>query len=398
MLAGKKILLAVTGSIAAYKAALLTRLLIREGAEVRIIMTADAASFITPLTLETLSRHPVISRVSDESSWNNHVELGLWADLMLVAPATANTLAKMANGLCDNMVTACYLSARCPVAVAPAMDLDMWKHPATQRNLSQLVSDGVQCIPVAYGELASGLVGDGRMAEPADIVQMLPSFIRGNKPLAGKTIVLTAGPTHEKLDPVRFLGNASSGKMGIAIAHAAALSGARVILIYGPGSEIPPSGMEVIRVESAREMMTALEMHYEKADAVVFAAAVADYRPAVASEQKIKKEGTQEMQLRLVPNPDIAWSFGRRKSCVHIGFALESDHGEDNARKKLQAKNFDLIILNQTGQSDAGIGAQTNRITLFDADGNRDVLPLTDKKELGFYIAERIAALLHDQT
>jgi phosphopantothenoylcysteine decarboxylase / phosphopantothenate---cysteine ligase len=396
MLAGKKILLAVTGSIAAYKSALLVRLFIKEGAEVRVVMSSDAMSFVTPLTLETLSKHSVISTISDESSWNNHVELGLWADIMLVAPATANTLAKMANGICDNMVTACYLSAKCPVAIAPAMDLDMWQHPATQRNLNQLHKDGVHYIPVGYGELASGLIGDGRMAEPEDILNSVTNVLRQSQQLAGKHIVITAGPTHEKIDPVRYIGNASTGKMGIAIARAAAAMGAKVSLIYGPGNELAPASVDVIPVVSALEMMEALEGCYENADVVVFAAAVADFRPAKFSEQKIKKDNSPDkLAIELLPNPDIAASFGQRKSCIHIGFALETDHAEPNALKKMKDKQFDVIILNPAGQANAGIGAETNKIVMFGKDGSREELPVMHKKDLGMHIAMRIASLLN---
>jgi phosphopantothenoylcysteine decarboxylase / phosphopantothenate---cysteine ligase len=396
MLAGKKILLAVTGSIAAYKSALLVRHFIKEGAEVRVVMSRDALSFVTPLTLETLSKHPVISTISDESSWNNHVELGLWADIMLIAPATANTLAKMANGICDNMVTACYLSAKCPVAIAPAMDLDMWHHPATQRNLNQLNTDGVHYIPVGFGELASGLTGNGRMAEPEDILHDVTAILQQSGQLAGKNIVITAGPTHEKIDPVRYIGNASTGKMGIAIARAAAAMGAKVTLIYGPGTELAPASVDVIPIVSALDMMEALEGCYENADVVVFAAAVADFRPANFSDQKIKKENTPDkLAIELLPNPDIAATFGQRKSCFHIGFALETDQGEPNALKKMKDKHFDLIILNPAGQPDSGIGAETNKIVMFGKDGSREDFPIMHKKDLGKHIAMRIASLLN---
>jgi phosphopantothenoylcysteine decarboxylase/phosphopantothenate--cysteine ligase len=397
LLSGKKILLGVSGSIAAYKSASLIRLLVKAGAEVKVVMTAEAAKFISPLTLQTLSRNDVYTGISDDDSWNNHVDLGLWADYMLIAPATANTLAKMAQGLCDNMLTACYLSARCPVGVAPAMDLDMWSHHTTRRNLTQLAEDGVFVFPVAYGELASGLIGEGRMAEPEDLISMLSDQFgrierKGN--LLGKRIVFTAGPTYEMLDPVRFLGNASSGKMGLAIASAAQNRGAEVHVIYGPGTETPPTGVRITRVTSAEEMLQTVEEVYSDADAVVFTAAVADYRPERYFEQKIKKDADSNLALRLVKNPDIAKHFGAKKRCIHVGFALESNNAVEYAIKKMHEKNFDLIVLNQTNVPGAGMKSDNNKIQLFWPDGLSRDLPMMSKKELGGYIADEIAALL----
>ncbi|MDP4821177.1 MAG: bifunctional phosphopantothenoylcysteine decarboxylase/phosphopantothenate--cysteine ligase CoaBC, partial [Saprospiraceae bacterium] len=305
-LSGKKILLGVTGSIAAYKVATLTRLLIREGASVRVIMTPAAARFISPLTLSTLSRHEVLIELMDEGNWNNHVALGLWADLMVIAPLTANTLAAMATGACDNLLLAVYLSARCPVLVAPAMDEDMWRHPATQRNLEQLRSDGVEWIPVGHGELASGLVGPGRMAEPEAILAVVQERLRKQGSLTGKKVLITAGPTWEPLDPVRFIGNRSSGKMGIALAKEALDRGATVVLVLGPTKvEVPEGDIQLIRVQTAEEMYAAVADLFPETDIAVFAAAVADYRPAERADRKIKRKAG-ELTLQLVPYPDIA--------------------------------------------------------------------------------------------
>ncbi len=363
---GKKIILGISGSIAAYKTAFLTRLLIKAGAEVQVLMTPSACDFITPLTLSTLSKRPVYSEVSSETGWNNHVELGLWADAMLIAPATATTLAKLANGLCDNIVVAAYLSARCPVFFAPAMDLDMWHHPATRHNVERLISYGNQLIPVGVGELASGLSGEGRMAEPEEIVAFLEHFFAKKQDLAGKKILLTAGPTYEPIDPVRFIGNRSSGKMGIALADAAARRGAEVTLVLGPSKLTPQEkAVKLIKVETAREMHEAALQLFPQMDAAILAAAVADYRPKTVATEKIKKKG-EELQLDLIKNPDIAADLGKMKQAgqLLIGFALETNDEENNAQVKLEKKNFDCIVLNSLRDAGAGFNHDTNKISI----------------------------------
>ena len=339
-LKGKKILLGISGSIAAYKAALLTRLLIKAGAEVKVIMTPAATTFITPLTLSTLSKNPVWTEVSSEGSWNNHVDLGLWADAMIIAPTTATTMAKLANGICDSMLVAVYLSARCPVYFAPAMDVDMWHHPATQKNLQQLLSYGNRLIPVGVGELASGLSGEGRMAEPEDIVQLISDDFNGG-PLSGKRILITAGPTIEAIDPVRFLGNRSSGKMGIAIAEEAARQGATVDLILGP-THLRPSHPNIALhlVESASEMhQHALEV-FPDCHAAILAAAVADYRPATKADHKIKKTG-DNLKLELIRTPDIAASLGQQKQQqLIVGFAMETQNEKNQCLKETRKRKI----------------------------------------------------------
>ena len=378
----KKIILAVSGSIAAYKAAFLTRLLVKSGAEVQILMTESATRFITPLTLGTLSKRPVFSEIISENAWNNHVELGLWADALIVAPATATTLAKMAHGICDNIITATYLSARCPVFVAPAMDLDMWVHGANARNLDLLRADKVGIIPVGYGELASGLVGDGRMAEPEDIVAFVQNALENKtqnidnqlvintlltKDLVGKTIMVTAGPTYEALDPVRFIGNRSSGKMGFSIVKELAERGAKVHLVVGPTKlslDLDPS-VSVVKVESAQQMYNAATAFFPQCDAAILAAAVADYRPKVVSDVKIKKKDS-EMTLELERTPDIAAALGQLKRAHQriIGFALETNNEFDNAVGKLKRKNFDAIVLNSLRDEGAGFSGDTNKISI----------------------------------
>ncbi len=370
-LKNKKIVLAISGSIAAYKAASLTRLLIKSGAEVQVLMTESATQFITPLTIATLSKRPVLSEIVSENAWNNHVELGLWADALIVAPATATTLSKMAQGLCDNIVTATYLSARCPVFVAPAMDLDMWVHPATLRNLDLLKLDKVAIIPVGHGELASGLVGDGRMAEPEDIVAFVNDFFEKQsekqQDLTGKTVLVTAGPTYEALDPVRFIGNRSSGKMGFAIVNELAQRGAKVHLVVGP-TKLPTDFTETVsvkQVESAQQMFEAATAIFGQCDAAILAAAVADYRPKEVSDVKIKKkEG--EMTLELEKTPDIAATLGQLKQPNQriIGFALETNNELENAVSKLQRKNFDAVVLNSLQDPGAGFSGDTNKISI----------------------------------
>lgn len=389
-----KIILAVTGSIAAYKSAYLTRLLIKEGKEVQIIMSAAAADFVSPLTFSTLSKRPVHLEVSNASSWNNHVEMGLWADAMLIAPATANTLAKMANGICDNMITATYLSAKCPVYIAPAMDLDMWKHPSTKANLEKLRSFGNHIIPVGNGELASGLVGDGRMAEPETIVQFL-SGGQSTLPFSGKKALVTAGPTYEKIDPVRYIGNHSSGKMGVALATSLGKQGAEVELILGPSKlEVVHPNVHVTRVESADEMYKAAEKYFPTCDVAVFAAAVADYRPKTIASQKIKKQ-QEELSIRLEKTVDIAATLGKkkRKEQFIIGFALETSNGETNALGKLKQKNLDMIVLNSLQDPGAGFNHDTNKVTIFMSDGLTFDINLKDKS----LVAEDILRIAKDK-
>ncbi|RMD73938.1 MAG: bifunctional phosphopantothenoylcysteine decarboxylase/phosphopantothenate--cysteine ligase CoaBC, partial [Bacteroidetes bacterium] len=377
----------------------LVRLLVKAGAEVRVVMTRAATDFISPLTLSTLSRHEVYTHVHDEGSWHSHVELGLWADAMVVAPATAHTLARMAQGLCDDMLTAVYLSARCPVWVAPAMDLDMWQHPATQRNLRTLQADGVGIIPVGEGELASGLHGPGRMAEPEDIVAFLDEALAPQGPLAGRTVLVTAGPTHEPLDPVRFLGNRSTGKMGIAIAEELARRGAHVQLILGP-TQLRPThpDVEVVPVRTAEQMHAAAVERFAQADAAILAAAVADYRPATVATEKIKKQG-DELTLRLVRTPDIAATLGRQKKPgqVLVGFALETENERANALGKLQRKNMDFIVLNSLRDEGAGFAHDTNKVTILSADGTEKPFPLKSKREVAADIVDELARRLADK-
>jgi phosphopantothenoylcysteine decarboxylase / phosphopantothenate---cysteine ligase len=395
MLTGKKIVLGVCGSIAAYKSAVLTRLLVKAGADVTVVMTPAAHDFITPLTLSTLSKHPVLTDFSNDKTgqWNNHVDLGLWADAIVVAPASAHTLAKMANGLCDNLLLAVYLSARCPVFLAPAMDLDMLKHPSTRSNLEKLAHYGNHFIDPTYGELASGLVGTGRMAEPEEILQHLEKhFSEHTKKLSGKTVLVTAGPTYEAIDPVRFIGNHSSGKMGYAIAEELAEQGARVNLVTGPTHQhTNHPGISVKKVTSAAEMYTACASLFPTADITVLAAAVADYRPAERAEQKIKKK-EETMSLALTKTQDIAESLGKMKhnGQVIVGFALETENEQANAVKKLQAKNFDLIVLNSLNDNGAGFGHDTNKITIIDRQNHTAAFDLKDKKEVARDIVQAI--------
>ena len=367
-LAGKKIILGVSGSIAAYKAALLVRGLIKAGAEVRVLMTPAATEFISPLTLGTLSRHEVITSVHSEAGWNNHVELGLWADAYVIAPATATTLAKLAHGICDTALVAVYLSARCPVFFAPAMDVDMWRHPATRANVATLQAYGNHLIDVGSGELASGLEGPGRLAEPERILDLLEAHFRRRQDLAGRRILITAGPTHEDLDPVRYLGNRSTGRMGIALAEAAAARGAEVKLVLGPTTlPVRDPSVAITSVRSAREMHAAAVGAWPECTDGILCAAVADYRPAEVAPEKIKKtEG--ELQLRLVRNPDIAADLGasKRGDQMLVGFALETENEEANARGKLLRKNLDLIVLNSPRTPGAAFGHDTNQIRLID--------------------------------
>ncbi|GAB4229755.1 MAG: bifunctional phosphopantothenoylcysteine decarboxylase/phosphopantothenate--cysteine ligase CoaBC [Ekhidna sp.] len=391
MLAGKKILLAVCGSIAAYKTAFFVRLLKKEGAEVKVIMTESAKDFITPLTLSTLSKNPVFTEYFDATSgeWNNHVELGLWADLMIVAPLSANTLGKMANGICDNLLLATYLSARCPVLVAPAMDLDMYQHPSTQQNLKRLASFGNEIVEARDGELASGLSGQGRMAEPEELLEIVKKKFESGQRLAGKRVLITSGPTFEAIDPVRFIGNHSSGKMGAAIAKVFKNHGADVTLISGP-SQYLPSGVTLVNVKSAQEMLDAATSHHANCDIVVFAAAVSDYRPANPVKEKIKKS-SNKLQIDLVKNPDIAAELGKKKKHqFHVGFALETNNESVNAREKLKKKNFDLIVLNSLNDSGAGFQTDTNKVTFFDKNNKEQKFELKSKDEVAQDIVSHV--------
>lgn len=394
-LKGKRILLGITGSIAAYKAAMLARLFIKAGAEVQVLMTAAAADFIAPLTLSTLSKRPVYSEVSSESGWHNHVELGRWANAMVIAPATANTLAKMAHGLCDNILTACYLSARCPVFFAPAMDLDMWRHPATQANVRLLEQIGHRLIPPGSGELASGLHGEGRMAEPESILEFLEQSLRTAHDLSGINLLITAGPTFEAIDPVRFIGNRSSGKMGVAIANAAAERGANVTLILGPSQERPNPRVRLLRVESAREMHAEALKCWPDSQAAILSAAVADYRPAEAATEKIKKS-QDSLSIQLVKNPDIAADLGKQKANgqLLVGFALETHDAEAQAMQKLERKNFNCIVLNTLADPGAGFHHDTNKITIFFRDNKRLDFQLKSKQEVATDILDALAGML----
>jgi phosphopantothenoylcysteine decarboxylase/phosphopantothenate--cysteine ligase len=393
VLKDKKIILGVCGSIAAYKIAVLTRLLVKSGAQVKVIMTASARDFITPLTLSTLSRNPVLTDFSEDRTgqWNNHVDMGLWADAFVIAPASANTLAKMANGLCDNLLLAVYLSARCPVFFAPAMDLDMLQHPSTKKNIEALLTFGNHLIQPAFGELASGLNGLGRMAEPEEIVACLNDFFFRNLKLKGKKALVTAGPTHEAIDPVRFIGNHSSGKMGFALAEALAHLGAEVNLVSGPTQQhTEHPRISVKQVTTARQMLDACSTYFDSADITVLAAAVADYRPAEEAKQKIKKQA-DNLNLSLIRTDDIAAALGKRKhnGQIIVGFALETEEEEANAMKKLQAKNFDLIVLNSLNDEGAGFGHDTNKVTIMDGK-KKASFELKSKKEVAADIVHAI--------
>lgn len=397
-LQGKHIVLGVTGGIAAYKAAVLTRLLVKAGAEVQPVMTAAAKEFITPLTLSTLSGKPVISEffTRNTGEWHSHVDLGLWADAMVVAPATACTIGKMAGGVADNMLVTTYLSAKAPVFVAPAMDLDMMAHPTTQRNIGLLRSYGNHVIDSRAGELASHLVGKGRMAEPEEILEAVDAFFDASASMKGLKVMITAGPTYEKIDPVRFIGNYSSGKMGYAIADEAARRGAEVTVVSGPVSVVPSEpGVRVIKVESAREMMEAAEREFAGADVAVMAAAVADYAPAEPALSKIKREGGEPPVIRLVKNPDIAAALGERKrpGQTLVGFALETDREMDNAADKMKRKHLDMIVLNSLRDKGAGFGTDTNLVTILSADGRTTRYDLKSKREVACDILDQICAM-----
>jgi len=396
MLAGKHILLGITGSIAAYKAAALTRLLVKAGCEVQVVMTTLAKQFITPLTMATLSKRPILVEFFDpeNGAWNSHIKLGEWADCMLVAPATANTLAKMAHGVADNLLLTSYLSARCPVAVAPAMDLDMFAHPSTQENLRLLASRGVKIVDPGSGFLASGLEGKGRMAEPEQIVAFLEElFDEKKKSLAGKHLLVTAGPTCEAIDPVRYITNHSTGKMGYATAGELAARGARVTLVSGPTQLACPKGVDRVDVRSAEQMYEASTKAFPQADGAVMCAAVADYTPAVVADRKIKKSD-DDMAIPLKRTRDIAAELGRQKEGrLLVGFALETDHELEHAQGKLERKNLDFIVLNSLQNAGAGFGVDTNVVTLIDRQG-REELPLLSKHEVASRIVDKIESLI----
>ena len=394
VLSGKKIVLGVTGGIAAYKTASLVRLLSKAGAEVQVIMTPASHQFITPFTLSTLSKKPVYTEFfnsKESGTWNNHVELALWADLMLIAPATANTLAKMAHGLCDNLLLAVYMSAKCPVYIAPAMDLDMYVHPSTAQNLATLTSYNHVIIPAEEGELASGLIGKGRMSEPETIVSVLEASLSKDLPLQNKKILITAGPTYEPIDPVRFIGNHSSGKMGYDIAKEAAKKGATVILVSGPTNQkIEDPHVNVIPVMSARDMYEVCHQYFDEVDVVVAAAAVADYRPKDVATQKIKKNA-DEFSIVMDKNPDILASLGAiKKQQYLIGFALETENEVEHAKQKITKKNLDLIVLNSLNDTGAGFGKPTNKVTFINRAFQIEPMELKSKEEVAQDIVNKI--------
>ena len=395
MLRGKKILLGITGGIAAYKTTFLVRLFIKAGAEVKVILTESAADFVSPLTLATLSKNPVLSsfvkQEEGSTDWNNHVELGLWADLMIIAPATANTLAKMSQGASDNLLLATYLSAKCPVFFAPAMDLDMYKHPSTKKSFDTLVSYGNIMIPAATGELASGLHGEGRMAEPEDIVAFVKDYLGQGLPLKGRFVLITAGPTYEALDPVRFIGNHSSGLMGYELASTAARLGAEVVLISGPSQlELEDENIQIERVTSADQMYEKAHEYFPKVDIAIGAAAVSDYRPKLIAEQKIKKD-QEEVYLELVKNKDILMSLGEIKEKQFlVGFALETENEIENASNKLKKKNLDAIVLNSLNDEGAGFSKPTNKISFIDKNLEITAFDLKTKDQVAVDIWDQI--------
>ena len=400
VVSGKKVLLAVTGGIAAYKTAHIVRLFIKSGAEVKVIMTPASKDFITPLTLSTLSKNPVLSTFYEEEDndlWNNHVELGLWADFMVIAPVTANTLSKMTHGICNNLVLATYLSAKCPVYFAPAMDLDMYKHPSTKHSLETLQGFGNIMIPATSGELASGLVGEGRMAEPEDIISFIENDLREKLPLRQKKVLITAGPTFEAIDPVRFIGNYSSGKMGFELAKSAANLGAEVILISGPSSQkVHHSFIDRVDVRSAEEMYQECHKHFAGTDIAILSAAVADFRPKSIADKKIKKKDAS-LTIELEPTKDILKSLGMlKKNQLLVGFALETDNELENAKNKIKRKNLDLIVLNSLRDKGAGFSKDTNKITIIDKEFNFKKFDLKPKNKVANDIINEIILKLHE--
>lgn len=397
MLKGKKIVLAVTGSISAYKSLFLLRLLVKEGADVKVIMSKSAHDFIQPLSFSTLSKHPVCSDFTESELngvWNNHVELALWADLILIAPCTANTLAKYAAGMCDSYLLAVLMSAQCPLFFAPAMDHDMMEHAGTQDNLKRIASMGCTVLAPGYGELASGLIGKGRLSEPEEVLSVVVSHFNPNQRLKGLRAMVNAGPTYEAIDPVRFIGNRSSGKMGIAIAQALRTQGADVTLVLGPVHESVPDGIKIIRVESAREMFEACTTGFQNADIAVLAAAVADYRPANVSTEKIKKKDSP-LELRLEETEDIAAALGKSKNSNQklICFALETENEEAHALSKLQRKNADMLVLNSLRTEGVHFGSDNNAVTLFHSNGSKKEISLKSKSEIAQIISNEIADL-----
>jgi phosphopantothenoylcysteine decarboxylase/phosphopantothenate--cysteine ligase len=393
-LQGKHILIGVTGGIAAYKTAYLIRDLVKRGAEVKVIMTEKAKAFITPLTLATLSRNPILVDFFDPTNgaWNSHVSLGLWADAYVIAPATANTIAKMAHGIADNLLTTTYLSARCPVFVAPAMDLDMYAHPTTQENISYLKSKGVNIIDAGSGFLASGLEGKGRMAEPEEIAEQVSNYFTSTQELKGKKVLITAGPTHEKIDPVRFIGNHSSGKMGYALAEECAARGAEVTLVSGPVQiKAKHPNIKTISVESAAEMFEAASGEFDSANITILCAAVADFRPETQADEKIKRE-KDDLVIRLKPTQDIAANLGARKrdDQIMVGFALETNNEAENAQGKLKRKNLDFIVLNSLKDANACFGYDTNKITIIEKNGNTQAFELKSKTEVAKDIIDKV--------
>ncbi len=394
-LSGKKILLGITGSIAAYKAIYLVRLLVKAGAEVKVVMTPASRDFVSPLTLSTLSHHPVHIDLFQENEWANHVQLGRWADVMVIAPLSVNTLSKMAQGQCDNLLLATWLSATCPVVLAPAMDEDMWHHPFTQQNLQKLISIGHKVIPVEKGELASGLIGEGRMAEPETILSYIEEHFFFREELKGRKAIVTAGPTYEPLDPVRFIGNHSSGKMGVEIAKALYARGAAVTLVLGPSAQPSPSGIETIRVNSAQQMFDAVSDRFDQTDIAVMSAAVADYTPLNTAPEKIKKSGDR-LVLELQKTPDILRTMGeRKKNQVLIGFALETTNERAYALEKLRSKNADMIVLNSLRDEGAGFGKDTNKVTLFDKSGKEFDLALQSKQQVARHIVDTLLSIYY---
>ena len=400
VLSGKKVLLGVTAGIAAYKTANLVRLFIKSGCQVKVIMTPAAKEFVTPLTLSTLSKNPVLSSFTtdeDDELWNNHVELGIWADLFLICPATANTMSKMSNGNCDNLLIATYLSAKCKVFFAPAMDLDMFKHKSTQLSISKLISYGNLLIPPVFGELASGLVGEGRMAEPQDIISFIERNLSIKLPLHGKTFLITAGPTFEAIDPVRFIGNHSSGKMGFALAETAFKLGAKVILISGPTSQkLSTSSIELTLITSSDEMYEKVTDKYDEVDVVIMSAAVSDFKPKTISNNKIKKSNkTQSIEVE--KTKDILSYLGKNKKNQRlIGFALETENEIENAKHKLNNKNLDLIVLNSLNDKGAGFGVDTHKITIISKENKILNFPLKDKKSVSLDIVNNIIELINE--
>lgn len=397
MLTNKKILIGVTASIAAYKIANLIRLLTANGATVKVVMTKQAQDFVTPLTLQTLCKNEVLTDITNGNQWANHVELGRWADVMLIAPLSCNTLAKLASGLCDNLLMAVYLSATCPVIVAPAMDEDMCNHPTTRKNLETITTNGNMVIASQYGELASGLIGYGRMAEPVDMLQYLNSYFNPVVPLLNKKVLITAGPTHEALDPIRYITNNSSGIMGVAIAHAAKAMGAIVTLVLGPTTiKHNLLGLQVFNVTTARQMYDATTTAFEDADIAILSAAVADYTAINASTQKIKKDNEDGLTLQLTKTKDILKQLGtiKKKDQIVVGFALETTNGEEYAQKKLVQKKADLIILNMHNNSNQAFGVTTNAITIIGHNGYTKVYPLTSKDKIAIHICNEILQLL----